>query len=245
VEPSAPTLEPPQPQDEREAHCPRCGTPYEPLQEYCLECGERLPVNQGLVGVLATGWQRRLGWYPGDWIWPTLAFLGLAIAATVVAVVLGSNKSSPARTVVATGNSVTLGPGAASGTVPTIATGTLPTAPEPTVSTPGKPAPKPTKRPPAANALTEWPAGKSGYTVVLESVPTANGRSFALNRAKRARAAGLTAVGVLDSSNYSSFHPGYYVVFAGVYGSSGDASSAVSTARSKGFGDAYEKQVTR
>jgi hypothetical protein len=242
VEPSAPTLEPPAPEEEREAACPRCGTPYEPFQEYCLECGERLPVNQGLVGVLATGWQRRLGWYPGDWIWPTLAFLALAVLATALAVILGSNHSNRSRTVVATANSVTLGPGAASGTVPTVPTESLPTAPEPTVTTRTKPAAKPK---PPASAVTEWPAGKSGYTVVLESVPTTTGRAFALARAKRARAAGLSQVGVLDSSNYSSFHPGYYVVFAGIYGSSGDASSAVSTARTKGFRDAYEKQVTR
>ena len=32
--------------------CPRCGVAYEPLQEYCLECGARLPTNRGVVGVL-------------------------------------------------------------------------------------------------------------------------------------------------------------------------------------------------
>jgi hypothetical protein len=244
LEPSAPTVEPPPPQEEPRDFCPNCGAAYEPLQEYCLECGERLPVNRGLIGVLASGWQRRIPWYPGDWMWPALGFLGVAIVATVVAVLLGSHRSSGSKTVVATGNSVTLGPGAASGTVPTVATGTLPTAPEPTVSgpTPTAPAPKPK---PAPGALAEWPAGKSGYTVVLESVPTSAGRAFAVTRAKRARAAGLGSVGVLDSSNYSSFHPGYFVVFSGIYGSPGDASQAVGTAHARGFRDAYEKQVTR
>jgi len=177
-------------------------------------------------------------------MWPALGFLGVAVVATVVAVVLGSHRSSGSKTVVATGNSVTLGPGAASGTVPTVATGTLPTAPEPTVSGPTRttPAPKPK---PIPGALAEWPAGKSGYTVVLESVPTSAGRAFAVTRAKRARTAGLSSVGVLDSSNYSSFHPGYFVVFSGIYGSPGDASQAVGTAHARGFRDAYEKQVTR
>ena len=176
-------------------------------------------------------------------MWPALGFLGVAVVATVVAVVLGSHRSSGSKTVVATGNSVTLGPGAASGTVPTVATGTLPTAPEPTVSGPTTtPAPKPK---PIPGALAEWPAGKSGYTVVLESVPTSAGRAFAVTRAKRARTAGLSSVGVLDSSNYSSFHPGYFVVFSGIYGSPGDASQAVGTAHARGFRDAYEKQVTR
>jgi hypothetical protein len=248
VEPSAPTVDPPARQEQPRDYCPSCAAAYEPLQEYCLECGERLPVNRGLVGVLASGWQRRFPWYPGDWIWPALGFLALAVIATVAAVLLGAHGSGGSATVVATGNSVTLGPGAASGTVAT-ATGALPTAPEPTVTgttltAPGAPLPKP-KPKPNAGALIDWPAGKSGYTVVLESVPTSASRAFALARAKKAIAAGLTSVGVLDSSSYSSFHPGYYVVFAGIYGSPGEASAAVATARAKGFRDAYEKQVTR
>jgi hypothetical protein len=166
------------------------------------------------------------------------------VIATVVAVLAGSSRSSAARTVVATGNSVTLGPGAASGTVPTVATGTLPTAPEPTVPGPTK-TPPASKPKPAPGALAEWPSGKSGYTVVLESVPTSAGRAFAVARAKRGQAAGLSSVGVLDSSNYSSFHPGYYVVFSGIYGSPGDAAQAVATAHARGFRDAYQKQVTR
>jgi hypothetical protein len=244
VEPSAPTVEPPAPPEEQRDFCPRCGAASEPLQEYCLECGERLPVNRGLVGVLAAGWQRRVPWYPGDWIWPSLAFLVLAAVASVLAVALGSHESSGRETVVATGNSVPLGPGAAGGTVPTIGTGPLPTAPEPTVPETTRTPPKPTRRA-KPGALVEWPAGKTGYTVVLESVPTSTGRAFAVARAKRAKARGLTQVGVLDSSNYSSFHPGYYVVFSGIYGSSGEAAGAVATARSRGFGDAYQKQVTR
>ena len=179
-------------------------------------------------------------------MWPALGFLGLAVIATVVAVLVGSSRSSGSKTVVATGNSVTLGPGAAGGTVTAAATGTLPTAPEPTGSGPAKTTPKPKPKPkPATGALAEWPSGKSGYTVVLESVPTSTGRAFAVARAKRARAAGLASVGVLDSSNYSSFHPGYYVVFAGIYSSPADAARAVGTAHARGFGDAYQKQVTR
>jgi hypothetical protein len=238
-----PVVEPPVPAPDPHDFCPRCGAGYEPLQEYCLECGQRLPVNRGLVGVLAAGWQRRIPWYPGDWMWPALGFLGLAVLATVVAVLLGSPGSGGPKTVVATGDTVTLGPGAASGTVPTVATGTLPTAPEPTVpetTTPSKPKPRP--RP---AALATWPPGKTGYTVVLESVPTSAGRALAIARAKKARTAGLAQVGVLDSSNYSSFHPGYYVVFSGVYGSQGQAANGVAVAHTHGFGDAYLKQVTR
>jgi hypothetical protein len=238
-EPSAPTVEPDAEREQRD-WCPRCGAAYEPLQEYCLECGERLPVNRGVVGVLASGWQRRLAWYPGDWIWPALGLLLVAAVATVLAVVLGAQGSGGSKVVVATGSSVPLGPGALSGTVPTVVTttGPLPTAPEPTTA-----AKQPPKKPPPA--VIGWPSAKSGFTVVLESVPTSSGRAFAVQRAKRAHAAGLAQVGVLASSNYSSFHPGYYVVFAGIYGSYAQASHAVSAAAAKGYRDAYPKAVTR
>jgi hypothetical protein len=70
--------------------CPRCGTPHEPNQEYCLECGLRLPVEaNGLVPRLGGAWRRQLGWYPGDWVWPSLlallitALAGIGAAAFV------------------------------------------------------------------------------------------------------------------------------------------------------------------
>src|SRR5262245_50110985 len=98
-------------------YCPGCGTAYEPLQEYCLECGARLPVNRGVVGVLAAGWHRRFSRYPGDWIWPTLAVALVAAAAGAVAIVVGTGKRSASSLIVATHNRVTVGPGAATGTV--------------------------------------------------------------------------------------------------------------------------------
>src|SRR5438105_15329193 len=82
--------------------CPRCGTPYEPGQEYCLECGLRLPVAAGVVGSLSDAWQERVPWYPGDWIWPVLLFLLIAAISAVVAIVATRDGvSEPA--VVATG----------------------------------------------------------------------------------------------------------------------------------------------
>src|SRR5947207_13450062 len=66
---------------EPEPRCARCGTPYSEGQEYCLQCGERLPRRGGLITRLGRGWRRRLGWYPGDWIWPALLALVIAGAA--------------------------------------------------------------------------------------------------------------------------------------------------------------------
>jgi len=233
-------------------YCPNCGAAYEPLQEYCLECGTRLPTNRGVVGFLATHWQRRFAWYPGDWIWPVLLFLVLTVVATAAAVAA----SSPRKHIVvfvATKPLVTVGPGATQVVVPSVTrTSTPPTVSAPTVTNgtlpraPGAPSTNSVTTPaPNPNALAFWPEGKSGFTNVLESLPLAAGRANAVARARKAKRAGLPAVGVLVSSQYSSLHPGYYVVFSGIYSSQNEASAAVSTAHAHGFPDAYQTRVTR
>ncbi len=242
-------MTPEQPRD----YCPRCGVAYEPLQEYCLECGARLPVNRGVVGVLATAWQRRLGWYPGDWIWPVAFFLVLTVLATAAAVAANSAREKAEPTLVATNPPVTVGPGATEGSLPlTTVTSTLPAAPPPTITNgplpaaPGAPSTGATTVPaPNPNALAVWPAGQSGYTLVLESLPAAAGQANAVAVARRAKRAGLKDVGVLASAQYSSLHPGYFVVFSGIYATQAQAAAAVSSAHAKGFPDAYQTRVTR
>jgi hypothetical protein len=242
-----------EPEQPRRDYCPSCGVAYEPLQEYCLECGTRLPTNRGVVGFLATQWQRRLAWYPGDWIWPVLLFLVLTVVSTAAALAAGSSRRHATGPIVATEPHVTVGPGAPQPTVATVTlTSTLPTAPAPTITrgtlprAPGTPStPAVTTPAPNPNALALWPEGKSGYTNVLESLPLAAGRANAVARARAAKRAGLPAVGVLVSSQYSSLHPGYYVVFSGIYGSQNEAGAAVATAHSHGFPDAYQTRVTR
>jgi hypothetical protein len=248
VKGAAPPPDDPRPREEdarpvepapQELFCPRCGTPYEPGQEYCLECGLRLPATAGVVGGLSEAWQRRIPWYPGDWIWPVLLFLVIAVIAAVVAIVAtrdGSSKPAVVATGPATESVPLTGP---SGTE------TLPTAPEPTT---GKTATTATTTgttttSPSA-AVGTWPAGRSGYTVVLNSIPAAGGRNAAVAQARRARSAGLPQVGVLLSSQFSSLHPGYYVVFSGVYPSRSAADDAVTSAHSNGFGDAYSATIT-
>ena len=81
------------------------------------------------------------------------------------------------------------------------------------------------------SAVTEWPPGEDGWTITLASLPQTGGRPAALARARAARAKGLPQVGVLDSSRYASLHPGYWVVFTGVYASEAEATSALETAR--------------
>jgi hypothetical protein len=225
-----------------QTHCPRCGAPHSAAQEYCLECGFRLQGSGGVVGRLSSAWRERLGWYPGDWIWPVLLFLLIAIAGASAAIVL-ADAGAEDRTIVATEG----GPPHAPTTAPETATVALPTVPSGTPTgtgtAPTVPVPPTTSRP-RRGALTAWPVGRSGFTVVLESIPASAGRSLAVARARDASRAGLPQVGVLDSSRYSSLHPGYFVVFSGIYSSRAAADRARSAASAKGFAAAYSREVT-
>lgn len=82
-----------------------------------------------------------------------------------------------------------------------------------------------------AGSILDWPAGEDGWTVVLATLPQTEGRRAAIAQARDARRRGLPAVGILDSSRYASLHPGYWVVFSGVYTSEAEAASALPQAR--------------
>ncbi len=83
----------------------------------------------------------------------------------------------------------------------------------------------------AVARLESWPAGKTGWTNILVSVPKVEGRDAAVARAEQARQKGLRRVGVLDSSRYASLHPGYWMVFTGVYPSEPEAASRLREAK--------------
>jgi hypothetical protein len=217
--------------------CPRCGTPYEPGQEYCLECGLALPGSTRATQALSGAWRRRIPWYPGDWVWAAL--LGLAVAAVAATVVILADRGNgDGNRIVATDNR-TVGASADTGTVTEITPAeTTPTTSKTTTT------PTTTSAPPTAQIRT-WPAGRSGYTVVLNSIPTTAGRVRAIEEARKAIRAGLQDVGVLESSEFSTLHPGYYVVFSGFYPDSAAATNAVGPARDAGFPTPYPRQIAR
>jgi ribosomal protein S27AE len=224
-----------------ERTCPRCGAARDPDQRYCLECGLVLPEVSGKLPSLRRRWIRRLGWYPGDWIWVSLLTLVVAGAGAASAIALTRHVNDAGPTFYRPPTAVTVTEPAA---VPTatspssVDTSTLPKAPEPTATAPVKPAG-------AKNGRLAWPRNENGWTIVLVSYPKTNGRPSALQTADKAARSGLNQVGVLDSSLYASLQPGYYVVFTGVYPSKADADAAVATARQGGFGGAYSRQIAR
>jgi hypothetical protein len=215
--------------------CPRCGTARVEDQRYCLECGLALPVVTGRLPAFRRRWIRRFGWYPGDWAWASLATLLVAAAGAAAAIAVSNARNDTGHHFAAVGAPVSVGEptnataGSSQGPA-TVDTSKLPTAPEPGTAAPGR---------------TAWPAGRSGWTIVLVSYPKAFGHAQALQTARKAAKAGLAQAGVIDSSLYASLQPGYYVVFTGIYGSKADADAAVATARQAGFGGAYSRQIAR
>lgn len=193
--------------------CPRCGSYRGAEQRYCVECGLRLPVVQGTLPRWRRRWLRRVGWYPGDWVWLALPALALALAGAGVSIAV--NRKAEAG---AAGTMVSPFPRRAR-------TSTTTTRSEP-------------------NGRVHWPVGLDGWTVVLGSYPATRGLKTPLAVASRAARKGLPQVGVLDSSAFSSLHPGYYVVFSGVYNAPADAETALRTVESRGFAGAYPRRIT-
>ena len=171
--------------DAAEAACPRCGGAVAGLQEYCLECGLRLPGRA------------RVGSLPTDTRSLRLRVAGLAcvaLAGTGVAIAAVDDGNGPEPVITATGGSVT------------------------------------TPTPPRAR-LAQWPRSASGWTIVLVSVPKAKGRDEAVAVAQQARVSGLRTVGVIDSSQFASLRPGYWMTFSGRYGSEAEATGSLRRAR--------------
>ena len=215
--------------------CPRCDAVVQPAQEYCLECGGRLGrARTGSVDRASTGVAARHPW-AGTWVLPALLGLGIAILGTGTAIAISDNGQEPSAVSTATGGSLTVTDTGSTLTAPepTTATTTAPTTTLPTTTAPA---------PPPNPAAVTWPRNRRGWTLVLLSLPQANGRGAAAAKAAEARHGGLRQVGVLNSSHYASLHPGYYVVFTGVYDTEAEAASALQRARAV-IPAAYQREI--
>jgi hypothetical protein len=217
--------------------CPQCGSPAEPGQEMCIVCGAR--ISRGPDA-------KRRGWL----VPAVLAGLGVLLIGTATAfgIVELTKDDEVKKDDVADLNSQPTTtppsqPPPAATTPPTDTAPTVPpaspdTTPQDTTPAPGtEPSPSPT--PDTGNEIAEWPAGKTAYTVVLVS---ATSRNAADAKAEQAIKRGIKA-GVLRSDDFSTLRAGYWVVFAGQYETSEQATRAADRYAEQGFGGGYPRQV--
>jgi hypothetical protein len=242
--PPPPDAAPPPPASEAD-RCPNCGAPHDVYQEYCLECGRRLPgASSGdRYGEI---WRRD----SPVWLWAALAALllvALVSGAVVALAATDDGKSSEPGTSIPV---VSTTPSATSTVGVVTQPGTITINP-PTTTTLGTTTFSTTTFGTTTFGTTTtnggnvtWPPNKHGFTVVLKSVPTSQGRSPAEAAADKARTNGLPEVGILNSTDFSSLNPGYYVTFSGTYDTQSQAQTALPDARSKGFPTAYVREVS-
>jgi hypothetical protein len=176
-----------------------------------------------------------MGRYPGDWVFASLLLLLVAAGSATAGIVAARDTGTArdTRTIVATSPVVTAPPAPPAPTTPVTTRSATPT-----------PRPARTPGPKAKPGVAAWPA-RDGYTVVIASIPArGTGLADATAKAKEALSRGVAGAGVLDSGKFASLHPGYYVVFAGVYSTLEQAQNAARSVASK-YPNAYARQVTR
>ena len=239
--------------------CPRCGAPHDPFQEYCLECGSRL-----FAYAPAGSMWRRDTWMRESPLWFWASFLALLLIALVAAaiVIAATDDDEPRRQAERTDSPQSI---STIQTIPTDTTGAV-IVPPPTTgaqSIPTLPTTTTTATTTTATTATtattttatettngsggtsviSWPSNRTGYTVFLASVPQSRGRSVAEARAREAINRGLSQVGVINTSDYSSLRAGYYAVFTGIYDTSGEAQAGRREAVDAGYPLAYIREV--
>jgi hypothetical protein len=112
----------------------------------------------------------------------------------------------------------------------------------PAAAAPAPPAPAP---PPPAKEPLPVTAPARGYTIILVSVPVRSGRAVAQQAAAAARSRGVTEVGVVRSSDYSTLRPGYFAVHSQLFETRAEAQRAVGRARAQGYPKAYVRPLGR
>jgi hypothetical protein len=224
--PQTATAAPQQPAGRR---CPRCGAAMTDRQEWCLNCGAAV----GTRVVAAPGWRAPF----------VIAgvILALAAVATAIAIVQLADDTGQVGGDVPPAATPTPTP------APTLVPGSATVTPDPALTpdstaASGKQTPTPTATPaPAGGTDTagdaEWPAGKSGWTVVLASDSS---ESDARAKADRFATGGIAHVGVLDSDDFASLKGGSWIVFAGRYDSQSEAADALDRVDAR---DAYIRRI--
>jgi hypothetical protein len=120
------------------------------------------------------------------------------------------------------------------------------TAAAPATAIPPQPATPPPPPSPPPIPAPPTPAGAGEWTVILASLPDADGktRADAEREAAGVRATGQPA-GVLFSSDYQSLRPGYWVVYSRQFGAEAEARAYADELRSAGYATAYPRLLRR
>ena len=190
---------------------------------YCAHCGTELDDDQEWC--LECGAARTLIHRPPDWRIP------VAIAATILLLVLAGFAIALTNLSNRTNAATASAPAAAQTAAP------APTAVAGQTAASQQTAPATT----AAKPIGSWPAGLSGWTVVLF---TSHTKVTADARAARLIAGGLR-VGELNSSLHPNLSPGYWVVFTGRYPHGTEAAAAAARLHNSGHPTARARQVAR
>ena len=218
-----PALEPGQ--QPAPAVCGTCGTPLDPDQTYCLECGSPTPLaprlqrSQRMTVLIAA----------------IVGALVIAVAVLATALATGDDHADGAPGTAGAFPTVVTDATISTGTPP-FATSTLPA--DTSFTSPTAPSTVPTTPPPATGGASDWPSGRSGYTAVVSSV---HSLSEATATKGRVQATGQPA-GVLQSSDFSTLRPGYYVVFSGVFSTQAQAAAQARELASS-FPGAYPRRI--
>lgn len=210
--------------------CANCGALLARDQRYCLECGTR---RAGMGALLSDAGDPRRPPAPltteritaeaptplldSPWRLDAglLAGVGCLLLALLVGVLIGRSGGGDDKQQAATPQVVTVAqPGAGGAAAAT----------------------------PAA-FTSDWPAGKRGFTVQLQSLPKDGTDAAAVATAKQAATAkGATGVGALDSDAHSSLDPGSYLIYSGQYADRKAAKAALGKLKAK-FPDATVVEV--
>lgn len=206
--------------------CANCGVSLADDQRYCLECGTRqlqarsqflerfTPAAVGPQAAVSAAMP------PGGRSAnaTALAGIGVLLLAMGVGVLIGR----------ASGSTGTPSPQVISVDSPAAASGAAVTSPS-------------TGESAGAGSATEsptipedWPAGKSGYSVQLQTFSASTAHAAEVTAAKSsAQGKGATGVGILLSSNFTSLPVDQYVIYSGDYQSEAQAKQGMAKLKSK------------
>lgn len=222
------------------ARCPACLSPVRTDQRYCLECGERLLVDE-------------IPPPPGGGSALSNRSTTLLAIAAIVLIVVGVGLAwvalrEPSAGEDTTDTGITAPTTAPTDTVPTdtgftdtgftdtTITGTDTGFTDTTMTDTGMTD--------TGSSAGGWPVGQTGWAVILASKSQSQFQeSDAQAIADQAATAGIAMTGVLDSSQFPTLNPGYWAVFSGPYATKAEAQSAATTIQGQGYPDAYARQV--